>query len=91
LTLLELAGPDARQRSAARISDAYLSFRTALARTGEGSPWCAAAPHQTAAPKAGKQRLDIASRQPARIHLHRWRFQFGGAPAHDLANRRTER
>jgi len=29
LTLLELAGPDARQRSAARISAAYISFRTA--------------------------------------------------------------
>ena len=49
------------------------------------------AAQQALAGAVGKQRLDIAGRQPARIHLHRQRFQLGGPPANDLANRRAER
>ena len=49
------------------------------------------AAQQTLALGIGKQCLDIARRQPARVHLHRQCLQLGGAAAHELTNRRAER
>ncbi len=49
------------------------------------------APQEAAAIRTGKHRLDVARRQPARIHLHRQSLQLLGAAPHHFPNARAER
>ena len=49
------------------------------------------AAQEAAAIRTGKHRLDVARRQPARIHLHRQSLQLLGAAPHHFPNARAER